>query len=217
MKPTAVWQAHRLEINFCSLLIYLPVAFCAAQDIITACSGDAKHVCLELGWCWPLGSSSSAIWLVTPAHSRLGCDRDRPQGQGCPWPCVPQSERSIGGVSTAALAVRNQRGWRAGTLPSAPRPAREQKCWKWRCVWLTPVEQPLGGTLQTAMTKGGLEAKSHVTEGVDSWNLIPFKCQASSHPTCAFPPCPLSCPRCPQAVGDSDHVVHQVPSRWRSL
>lgn len=49
MKPTTVWQAHRLEINFCSLLIYLPVAFCAAQDIITACSGDAKRVCPELG------------------------------------------------------------------------------------------------------------------------------------------------------------------------
>lgn len=61
-------------------------------------------------------------------------------------------------------------------------------------LWLTPAEQPLGGTLPTAMTKGGLEAKSYVTEGVDSWNLIPFKCQASSHLTGAFPPCPFSCP-----------------------
>lgn len=30
------------------------------------------------------------------------------------------------------------------------------------------VERPLGGTLQTVMTKSGLEAKSHVTKGVDS-------------------------------------------------
>lgn len=49
MKPTAIQQATQARGNFCSLLIYLPVALSAAQDLITACSGDAKHVCLELG------------------------------------------------------------------------------------------------------------------------------------------------------------------------
>lgn len=102
MKPTAIWQATQTGANFCSLLIYLPVAL-----LITACSGDAERVCLELGWCWLMGSSS-VIGLVTPAHSRHSCwavTWTDPRAKASLGYCIPESERSLGGVFTAGTAL----------------------------------------------------------------------------------------------------------------
>lgn len=142
MKPTAIWQATQTGANFCSLLIYLPVALCAAQDIITACSGDAQCVFLELGWCWLMGSSSD-IWAghSWPQQAQLlGCDMDRPQGQDFPWLLHPwvreehwrdlHSRYSFGcpdwwGTSGADVQK---------PFHQLPGCTREQECWKWWCA-----------------------------------------------------------------------------------
>lgn len=76
----------------------------------------------------------------------------------------------------------------------------EQKGWKGRCAVAHTLWSSLWEGRCTLMTKSGLEAKSHLTKGVNSGNcLIPFKCKlhptevASSHPTCALPPSAFSC------------------------
>lgn len=94
MKPTAVWQATYTGANVCPLLIYLPVAFWAAQDLITACSWDAKHICLKLltadQWA---AAVCHPVWILLPVagHSCYVVTWTDPKPRASLDYCIPST------------------------------------------------------------------------------------------------------------------------------